>query len=111
MSRPGSSARTSVTTTVQPALGQLVSADKYQNDRSNRPAESSARTSINWTRPSLKLVSSRDFGRALPQLRQDLSAEDIDPVLLSLPDVVQRDLIEPQLRVRGELRGVPAKIR
>ena len=32
--------------------------------------------------------SSGASGRGLPQLRQDLSAEDFDPVVLPLPDVV-----------------------
>ena len=46
----------------------------------------------------------------LPQLRQHVGPEDLDPVVLCLPDVVQRDLVETQLRVRCELGGVPAEV-
>src|SRR4029453_16262276 len=50
------------------------------------------------------------FGRRLSQLRQDLGPEDLDPLVLPLPDVVQRDLVETELPVRGELGGVPAEV-
>ena len=54
--------------------------------------------------------SSRVSGRLLPQPWQDLGPEDLDPLVLALADVVQGDLVEAQLRVLGELGGVPAEV-
>src|SRR5687767_4101006 len=74
-------------------------------NRLHNPGHSTAAPTFARTRRPGDVMSPVSC-RHLAQLRQDLVPEDVDPLALPLPDVVQRDLVETQLRVRGKLGGM-----